>query len=115
MIDLYLEEYIGHHVTFELTDQAKDEKLMKSFYKSDKNPGYIRNKLIATDQLGLWVQGFKETTTYFDDDMIELIEPRTEMVTYHVLVRWEYIRGVFVVENPSKTEKKIGFLKESNF
>ncbi|CAM4053423.1 hypothetical protein L1N85_19870 [Paenibacillus alkaliterrae] len=83
---------------------------MKLFYESDRNDSLIRNKLIAVDNLGMWVEGFQETTIYKDDDGNEILPPIVEFVTYHVLVSWSYVESVFVVENPQVNEKKIGFI-----
>jgi hypothetical protein len=110
MNQLYIEQYVGHYVTFDLLEAAKQDRTMKLFYESDQGH-YVRNKLIAVDQLGIWVEGFRETTIYYDDQMNELVNPKKEWITYHVLIRWEYLQGVFVVENPSLNEKKIGFDK----
>lgn len=106
---MYLQKYIGHYVNFDLTEVARQDRTMKLFYGTDKYDSLIRNKLIAVDELGIWVEGFKETTIYADDNGNELEKPKKEWLTFHVLVRWEYLKGVFVVDNPDVNEKKIGF------
>lgn len=90
--------------------QERNDRTMKLFYESDRNDSLIRNKLIAVDNLGMWVEGFQETTIYKDDDGNEILPPIVEFVTYHVLVSWSYVESVFVVENPQVNEKKIGFI-----
>ncbi|MGG3480604.1 hypothetical protein ABES21_24315 [Peribacillus frigoritolerans] len=82
---------------------------MKTFYSTHTDNHYVRNTLIAVDQLGMWVEGFQETTVYFDNDLKGVDPPKTEWITYHVL-RWEFIQDVFVVENPS-LNKKNNFLE----
>lgn len=106
---MYLEKYIGHYVTFSLSDLARAEKTMEMFYRSNNNADLIRNKLVAVDQLGMWVEGFQETTILVDDEGNNIENPKKEWITYHVLVRWEYVEGVFVVDNPELNEKRIGY------
>jgi len=106
---MYLETYVGNYVTFNLIDSAKHEKTLNVFYDTEKNDDLIRNKLIAVDQLGIWVEGFKNTTIFYDDNMTKLEKPIEKYITFHVLIRWEYLGGIFVVENPEFNEKKIGF------
>ncbi|MBK5446088.1 MULTISPECIES: hypothetical protein [unclassified Peribacillus] len=77
---------------------------MKAFYSTHADNHYVRNTLITVDQLGMWVEGFQETTVYFDNDLKAVDPPKTEWITYHVLIRWEFIQDVFVVENPSLNE-----------
>lgn len=106
---MYLDNYIGKYVIFDLVKSARQDRTMKIFYETNKEEGYIRNKLIAVDHLGIWVEGFKETTIFYDDEMNKLDSPTKEWITFHVLIRWEYLKGVYVVDNPDVNQAKIGF------
>lgn len=108
---MHLSNFIGNYVTFDLLETAREDRTLKLFYDTanKSNGSFIRNKLIAVDQLGMWIEGFQETTFYYDDNGNKLDEPKSEWVTYQVLVRWEYVQGAFVVDNPNIFEKKMGF------
>ena len=106
---MYLEKYIGYHVTFDLVEAVRHDRTLRVFYETDRHNGYIRNKLIAVDKLGIWVEGFKNTKIYKDDDGNDIIPPKEEELNFHLLIRWEYLQGVFVVAEPELNDKKIGF------
>lgn len=108
-IIIYLEKYIGYNVAFKLREEARQDTTMKQFFNSAEFGGYIQNQLVAVDQLGMWVKGSLKTSVHVDENGKNLENPKKEWIDYHILVRWEYLEGTYVVDNPSVNEKRIGF------
>lgn len=112
---MYLDTYIGKNVIIDLNDAGKEDPTMKRFYNTSRdNNNLIMNKLHGTDNIGLWIDGFQTTTIYVDENLDPLPkgeEKTIEDLTYQVLIPWNYIRGLSVIENPEINERSIGFNK----
>ncbi|QXE02779.1 hypothetical protein [Terribacillus sp. DMT04] len=108
---MYLEKYIGNNVIVNLNDEAREDKMMKMFYNtSSQDKGMIMNKLHGVDGIGIWIDGFKTTTLFVDENLKPLPngEEVVEDMPYHVLIPWAYIQGVSVIEDP-KLDKRVGY------
>ncbi|MBO8169976.1 MAG: hypothetical protein H0Z35_12450 [Thermoanaerobacteraceae bacterium] len=109
---MYLEQFIGQNVYIELNDEARQDRTMKLFYNTHRHDGgYIMNKLLAVDEIGVWIEGFQEVTILADDEgnLLPKEQQRKEEVVASVLIPWNYIRGIFVLNDPAVSNKKIGF------
>lgn len=73
---MYLEKYVGNYVIFKLNKVAREDKTMRLFYNAADHHGFIQNKLVAVDGLGIWVQGFLETEILADENGNKLETPR---------------------------------------
>lgn len=110
---MYLEKFIGKQVSIDLTEEAKDLLVMDMFYETKKyrENSLIMSKLVAVDEIGLWIEGFKSGTILADEEGNKLPEDKqvTKEFTTHVLIPWSYISGIFIIEDENMGKFKIGF------
>lgn len=107
---MYLQQHLGEYVALKLRRGISQQDTFRILYRDLSDTGMIIEKLIAADELGVWIEGEGYMTAECDEDgkTIPVQERKRELVTAINLVRWEYIEGIFVLQKDVKT-KQIGF------
>ena len=96
---MFLQECVGQIVYLRLTEDAKQDVTLNMFIDTGNLVG---TKLIAVDELGIWLEVLlktKEPTATMD----------IQALTSVVLVKWLFLAGVFVPEEPHLISRHIGF------
>lgn len=112
---MFLQQHIGKIIAIKLRKGVANQDIFKILYRDITDDTLIMEKLIDVDELGLWIEGSGYMTVETDENgnLIPSEVRKRELVTAHNLVRWEYIEGVFVLEQDKIENKKIGFSGES--
>jgi hypothetical protein len=108
----YLEKFIGKNIIVKLKQQAQEDTTIKSFF--DCPESYIINKLMGVGSVGIWLEGFSEITYLCDSDgnEISLDEQQKVCASFSVLIRWDMIEGIAVINEHDEHDvviNKIGF------
>ncbi len=96
---MFLEECVGQIVYIRLNETAKHDATLSMFVNADT---FVGTKLVAVDELGLWLEILLETKTTTE-------ATETLMLTSVVLIKWNFLDGVFVPEKPHLVERHMGF------
>ena len=107
---MYLQQHLGENIALKLKRGISEQDTFRILHRDLSDIGLIIEKLIAVDELGVWIEGEGYMTEECDEDgnTIPIQERTRELVTAINLVRWEYIEGIFVLQKEMKS-KKIGF------
>lgn len=106
---MYLQTQIGKQVCVKLKPEALKDPTMDMFYETNKYKGYIQNKLISVDEVGVWLEGWLQGVTKYRDDNGKEIEPTNEDLITTVMIPWGYIEGIFIIKNQKLQPENIGF------
>ena len=98
---MFLEECVGQIIYIRLNESAKHDATLSVFINADT---FVGTKLIAVDELGLWMEILLEAKT--PNETV-----KTQMLTSVVLIKWNFLDGVFVPEKPHLVEKHMGFFR----
>ncbi len=96
---MFLEECVGQIIYVRLNETAKHDATLNMFVNADT---FVGTKLVAVDELGLWMEVLLETKAPTETAEIQ-------MLTSVVLIKWNFLDGVFVPEKPHLVERHMGF------
>ncbi len=96
---MFLEECVGQIIYIRLNETARHDATLSMFINADT---FVGTKLVAVDELGLWLEILLETKTTTE-------ATETLMLTSVVLIKWNFLDGVFVPEKPHLVERHMGF------
>lgn len=105
---MFLSNYIGESIFVSLRKGSEHNAVLSYFFDTDS---IIFDKLMAVDELGIWLEGYGTVTKLIDETGEEIPEDKQvgEKRTTSVLVRWEYIDDVYVLNQEEKKEVPLGF------
>ncbi len=105
---MFLNSYIGENIFLCLRKIAEQNTVLNYFY--DVND-IIYAKLMDVDEIGIWLEGAGTITKIIDDGGNEI--PKEKQVSQKrstsILVRWEYIDDIYVLNPGEKKIKPMGF------
>ena len=97
----YLESHVGKEIIIKLNNHGASDPTLRAAFSTSS---YIINRLLGVDAIGIWLEGFISVRER-DGETYE--NGREEPVS--VLIRWEYLEGVFKFEDPAVQSGNIGF------
>lgn len=105
---MFLNSYIGESVFLSLRKIAEQNAVLNYFYDIDK---IIYAKLIDVDEIGIWLEGAGTITRLLDDNGKEIPKEQqvSEKSSASILVRWEYVDDIYVLNPGEKKQKLMGF------
>ena len=103
---MFLDRHIDKNIIVKINTLGATDKTVKMFFETGS---LIQNKLLGVDEVGIWLEGFITATINRDDDNNELPEPIEKEVTTSVLIRWDYIECLFLVNEQNANKNSIGF------
>lgn len=105
---MFLSNYIGENIFVSLRKGSEQNAVLNHFFDTDS---ILYVKLMDVDELGIWLEGFGIMVKLIDEAGEEIPEDKqtTEKRTTSVLVRWEYIDDVYVINQEEKKEIPLGF------
>ncbi|EMS73958.1 hypothetical protein [Ruminiclostridium cellobioparum] len=105
---MFLNSYIGENIFLCLRKIAEQNTVLNYFY--DVN-NIIFAKLMDVDEIGIWLEGSGTMTKIMDDNGKEIPKEKqiSEKRSTSILVRWEYIDDIYVLNPGEKKTKLMGF------
>lgn len=105
---MFLTNYVGEEIFINLRRGSEQNEVLNYFFDTSK---ILINKLIDVDELGIWLEGAGIMTKLVDESGKEIPkeQQKPEKRSTSVLVRWEYIDDIYVVNPGEKEETPIGF------
>ncbi|MDF2988376.1 MAG: hypothetical protein K0R50_3886 [Eubacterium sp.] len=105
---MFLNSYIGEYIFLSLRKIAEQNAVLNYFYDID-NIIYV--KLMDVDEIGVWLEGSGTMTKIMDETGNEIPSELQlpERRSASILVRWEYIDDIYVLNPGEKKIKPMGF------
>lgn len=105
---MFLNSYIGENIFLSLRKIAEQNTVLNYFFDIDK---IILAKLMDVDEIGIWLEGSGTMTKIMDEGGKEIPEEQQipEKRSTSILVRWEYIDDIYVLNPGEKNIKHVGF------
>ncbi len=105
---MFLNSYIGENIFLCLRKIAEQNTVLNYFFDIDK---IILAKLMDVDEIGIWLEGSGTMTKILDEGGNEI--PKEQQIpekrSTSILVRWEYIDDIYVLNPGENKTKHVGF------
>ncbi len=105
---MFLNNFIGENIFLSIRKIAEQNTVLNYFFDIDK---VILAKLMDVDEIGIWLEGSGTMTKILDEGENEIpIEQQIpEKISTSILVRWEYIDDIYVLNLGENKIKHVGF------
>ncbi len=105
---MFLNSYIGENIFLSLRKIAEQNAVLNYFYDIDN---IIYAKLMDIDEIGIWLEGAGTMTKIMDETGNEIPPEHQipERKSTSILVRWEYIDDIYVLNPGEKKIQPMGF------
>lgn len=105
---MFLNSYIGESIFISLRKAAEQNAVLSYFYDINN---IIFARLMDVDEIGIWLEGAGTMTMLLDENGNEI--PKEQQVSENratsILVRWEYVDDIYVLNPGEKKMKQMGF------
>lgn len=105
----YLSSLIGQMIYIDISNSAREDKMLKLFFETNKHEDLLMVKLLGVDGLGIWVRAFKNVTVLRDENNDPIPVEKQESVEREVdvFVNFAYISGIACIAGSDNS--RIGF------